>query len=606
MDASPPSPQPILEGAHSSLIERLSAEQQRRLFSPWSLLVLILLVWGQSLAFDFVWDDRPFITENTAIQELKSVPGIFWRLDAQSSMPEGFVLFRPLRTLHYSALYFVAGGKFLPALYHLANLLWHSAAVLLLFRLLRELFPAKGLEGVNPVAWAGAAAFAVHPVASEVVCWVKSLDDLMATTFVLAASLSLVKQRMGLTLLWFILALYSKESAVPFVTVVFLAFGARGSWKAAVVKTAPFVGAAFVYVLHRHFVIGRTTQTTPISGSYGQTLLDTLQVVPEYFRLLFGVPPFVADYSWMRGGLTLASPPILLGLLLLASSIALAIWLARRNHTLAALGLAWLGLFLLPVSNLLPMMQYMADRFLYLPLVGWIVFLVALWFRPPLLRARLPIFGALIVVWAILAAVRATVWRDELTLFATTYAQGYAPPRVEQNAIAAVFQQPEVRAIFEFNKQTKKARLLRKPSREEAVLAIRALSRGAEIVSASPDISAALGIILATTGNTKGAIEQFQTATRLKPEDPAFWANLGQAYIDDQQLAAAHPPLDRALELNPNYTEAWRSKSQAYWLQEDYAQAIIALKKLRELEPNNPAHQQWITEGEKLINSGRP
>ena len=73
MDASPPTPAHGGDKGRSSITARLTPEQRRRLFSPWSLVLLVFLIWGQSLAFDFVWDDRPFITENAAIQDRPEV-----------------------------------------------------------------------------------------------------------------------------------------------------------------------------------------------------------------------------------------------------------------------------------------------------------------------------------------------------------------------------------------------------------------------------------------------------------------------------------------------------------------------------------------------------
>lgn len=583
-------------------------ERFQKLFTPWTIAAAILLVWGQSLAFDFVWDDRPFILENDAVQSVAKWPEMFWRLDAQSSMPEGFVLFRPLRTLHYGLLFLLGGAQFQPAIFHGANLAWHFAASLLLFRFLKLLFGREGRgDSSVGVAWLAAVAFAVHPVVSEVVCWIKSLDDLMATTFVLASSVALLERRMGLSLLWYGLALYSKESAAPllFSHFLLLLWWSNRSPQTAVRTLIPFAAAAFVFVVHRHLVIGRTSQTAPISGSYGQTLLDTLQVVPEYFRLLFGAPPFIADYTFQQSGFTLGSPIILLGMALLLAMIAFTVWLARTEHKLAAFGFAWTGFYLLPVSNLLPMMQYMAERFLYLPLVGWLMAMAALWFRLSTTRfeVRATAFAVVLVCWASLAAVRAGAWRDEIALFGGEYQRGYASRRVEQNAIAAAFSQAPVRAVFDFNQTTRKARLRKPPTTIEALLAIQALNSAVETIPPSADVAAALGILHVTRGEMKQAVAQFRAATKLRPNDPSLWANLGQAFIDARQFGDASKALQRAFALDPHHLEAWRSKSQMEWLQGDYAEAVATLKKLQELEPNNPAHREWIAEGEKLLSN---
>src|SRR5208283_517351 len=104
---------------------------------------------------------------------------------AQSTFPQGFVLFRPVRTAHYALLYFL-GGKDAPQpwLYHLANVIWHGATAMMLCsvlgRLLPRLHPSLALGQARGWAFFVALAFAVHPVVSEVVCWAKSLDDILA------------------------------------------------------------------------------------------------------------------------------------------------------------------------------------------------------------------------------------------------------------------------------------------------------------------------------------------------------------------------------------------------------------------------------------------
>ena len=163
-------------------------------------------------------------------------------------------------------------------------------------------------------------------------------------------------------------------------------------WRRSAALTVPFLLAAAFYVVWRHLVLGQSAQCAPLSGSYGKTLIDMFPVALEYWRLLWGIPPFCADYDFMVG-----MPPhpflsgaVLGGVFLVLFFVALAAWLWRRPEwRMSAFGLVWLGLFLLPVSNLLPMMQYMAERFLYLPLMGFLLALGGVFLNFSRLRPRL-------------------------------------------------------------------------------------------------------------------------------------------------------------------------------------------------------------------------
>src|SRR6185503_11736532 len=99
----------------------------RRYWPQLLIVAAVMLVWGSTVRFDFVWDDQSFVTELRSIRSLANIPQMFYRLDAQSAVPEEFVLFRPLRTVQY-ALLFQLGGSPKPGLFHLNNLVWHALA----------------------------------------------------------------------------------------------------------------------------------------------------------------------------------------------------------------------------------------------------------------------------------------------------------------------------------------------------------------------------------------------------------------------------------------------------------------------------------------------
>src|ERR1041384_3186979 len=91
------------------MLDRLAAAALKR---PCGVILLaVILVWGHSLRFGFVWDDYFFIETNEAIRSLNNVPRIFTDLAAQSSYERGFIVYRPLRTVHYALLYWLGGGR---------------------------------------------------------------------------------------------------------------------------------------------------------------------------------------------------------------------------------------------------------------------------------------------------------------------------------------------------------------------------------------------------------------------------------------------------------------------------------------------------------------
>jgi hypothetical protein len=318
-----------------------------------------LVVWGHTVTFGFVWDDIFFIRDLPSVRSLANLPQMFTSIEAQASDPYLFRVFRPVRTAQYALLHALDGHEVpQPWIFHLANVLWHAATAMMLFAVLVRLLPKmrEGWEAGEARWWAlfVALAFAVHPVTSEVVCWAKGLDDILAAFFTLACLRELLgpadsRAARWRALLWFSLAVYSKESAVPFAMVPLVIYRAvhQLPWREAAQRTFLFLFVGLVYMAHRGFIIERQSQSAPLSGSYGQTLVDMLPVVTKYFRLLWGIPPFFIDYKYLKGGYALGSMEVLVGLGLLLGLAGVAGWAWRRpGWRLAgvATGRVWLGL----------------------------------------------------------------------------------------------------------------------------------------------------------------------------------------------------------------------------------------------------------------------
>lgn len=582
--------------------------------------LLTLLFWARTLSFQFVWDDTYFIERNEAIRSLKNAPAIFTSLEAQSSFPRGFVLYRPLRTLHYAALFTLGGGAARPALFHLANILWHAAAALLLFscarNLLQRFAPSESTRPADMIAFLIAFAFAIHPVVTEVVCWAKSLDDIMATVFVLASLRFLLStlspwKAASAALASFVLALLSKESSVPFAAASFLViwFIRRQPLKLTILQSALFFAAAALFMLARHEIIGRTSQAAPISGSYAQTLIDTLPAAVNYLRLLAGIPPFVIDYDYMPLRNTWANPRVLAGAFLVVAGLAtMATLLRKPPWRTVGFGLAWFALFILPVSNLVPTMQFMAERFLYLPMVGILLAIGAALLYAQQSRALAIAAVAILACWTVIAWQRAAIWRDPVTLFLTSLIQGPPTPRIENNAIAAVLSLPHMQRVFQIHHEPGKVVGVGLRNSENANWTgiVETLNELSRVLPKHPSVNSALGIVWAMQGHPVKAVPYFQKVTEASPRDAGAWGNLGQALLDSKRPNEARHALGKALQLAPNNLSALRSLSSLHWQNQDYAAALPVFEQLAKLEPQNPQHLRWAREAREHLQTNKP
>jgi tetratricopeptide (TPR) repeat protein len=512
--------------------------------------LLAVLVWGETVKYGFVWDDHYFVVENTAIRSLKNIPAMFYSRIAEASHPYDFPNFRPIRNVAYAIL-FQLGGKTTPQpwIFHLANVLGHTVAALLVFSTAALLFLPAGEGTARWAALFSGAAFAVHPAASEVVCWAKSLDDILAAIFVLAAAREVLlwrgeKRRLAAALVFFAVAVYAKESAVPFACLVFFLWRAchKLPWKRCAMLTAPFLLVAAIYTTHRSLVLGHIAQCAPISGTYGQTLLDTIPAVTIYFRLLWGIPPFSIDYSDMQGHLRFFSFSVMTGLflLLLWTAATLTAW-RDEKFQLAALGLLWLGFFLLPVSNLLPMLQYLAERFLYLPLIGWLLALGAVLARTP---RRL-------LLWGVVTLARQGIWHNDVTLFLRSSLDNPANTRLRGNAVSSVFQLPLMNSCFWLDDTTRLMHATASIPRRQAEAMLPTLTHYHQILPDEARLTAALIITYAAAGQISNAVPVLELAARQGSNDVQCWLDLGTAYALEGNAAKARQAWTTALRLEP-------------------------------------------------------
>jgi hypothetical protein len=568
-------------------MERLEKYLSRNWLCCGFIALFTLAVWGQTIGYGFVWDDDILVARNPSIRSFRNLPAIFTRVEAQSQ--ESAPSFRPIRTAFYAVLYAVEGQETpRPWIYHLSNILWHAAAAVLLFLValrLWERLTGKLILGIRVAALLVALGFAANPANSESVCWIKCLDDLMAGVFVLASAYSLLQwnggwRRLVMPLVWFFLASASYESAVPFAAVAFLLFYGfhRLPWRKCVTLTIPFLAVAAFYVGWRQIVIGRASQCAPLSGSYGQTLIDMFPVAPQYLRLLCGIPPFCIDYNYL-----VDEPPYrafsgaVLGgvaLVVLWGGLTVGLWWNEfwlpaagrqwrrsdetplRGGVMAAFGLAWIGLFLLPVSNLVPMMQFMAERFLYLPMMGFL--LAASGVLLSFSRPRWVVAGAatVIALWAGISLDRMTIWQDGLNLFVRTELEHPGIRRVQQNAVSAIYNLPQMDPLFPDYRKTGSVRMADSLTPAEGEAIIETLEKARQLFPTNALLTTDLAFADAKVGRWQDAVALAKLAVQQKSDSAQYWLNLASMLLATGNPSEAKEPCAQALRLKPDFAEA--------------------------------------------------
>ena len=364
--------------------------------------------YGNTLANDFVWDDR-----------LSAVaPGEVGTILTHRMGP----YYRPLVMLSFLADRSVWGTS--PFGFHLTNLLAHAGVGWLVGAF------AQALGATPGVALAASLLFVAHPVQTEAVSYVSGRTDVLGALFVLGALLAWRRARRAVdgwavaSAALVLAALGCKETAV-LVPLVFLVPGAHP------LATPPHpwlpLAAASVWA------IGWALTAAPTTAFAGLDvrLPAVAAMVLEYARLLVWPGDLHLERFVVVPGRSLA--------VVAAQWVAVALLVAvlargasRVRGGAVALALA-IALYL-PASGIVPVYPAVADRalfaaehFLYLPLCA-LVPLAVTWARRHVGDSRIAAACVLVclVVWTPLTIARNRDWRDERTLF--THTLRYDPP----------------------------------------------------------------------------------------------------------------------------------------------------------------------------------
>ncbi|MBM4302495.1 MAG: tetratricopeptide repeat protein [Deltaproteobacteria bacterium] len=91
------------------------------------------------------------------------------------------------------------------------------------------------------------------------------------------------------------------------------------------------------------------------------------------------------------------------------------------------------------------------------------------------------------------------------------------------------------------------------------------------------------GIKHSQAGQYDQALQAFDQALKLKPNDPALITYKGTVYYAKGNNAQAMQMCEQALKLNPNFGRAYYQRGMIYQNQEKYPQALEDLQKAKSL-----------------------
>jgi tetratricopeptide (TPR) repeat protein len=527
------------------------------------------VLFGPTIRFDFTnWDDHEYVVKNSVL-----VSGNLSQALSPKTTTAG--AWTPVTSLTYSLERAVFGLE--PAGYHATNVALHATCSGLVALLLLE-------TGLTPAAaFVGATLFGVHPVQVESVAWISGRKNLVSTLLLLLAVLAFRRPTRSGAILGNLLgglALLAKPTAVILVPLALLdRWRSPGrSWAEilrGVVPLLPLLGAALAVGL---LAMEQQAESRELIGSEPALgrLLTMGWVTLAYLRRGFWPTDLAAYYpvtpvtSWSLAGCSgLAAVLVLLGG---------AAWFVRKDRRALFL-LAWVPIAAFPHANLIAGPYWMADRYVYVPLVG-AAGLAGLATSALLAKTRGARRTGVFVVVAlallgasVLSLQRAQVWRSSLALWEDTLAKapGFALGHLNRGtALADEGRLQEAAEAYrrslelkpgDANALSSLANMLHGQGREEEAFALYERA-----IASDPDNFAAYynrAIVLQEMGQLRRAMRDYQQALALAPGSWTAWNNLGNAYVQLGRLEKGIDAYRQALEANPSYAPALANQGDA-------------------------------------------
>ena len=568
---------------------------QKALQSPWLRIVgaciIVFLIYGKSLSYKHVLDDDLF-AKNTQVQ--RGISGVGDILS--SGYLEGFngqsFSYRPIPLITFALEQSLFGGSI--PMSRLIHLLLYALCVVLVFQLLRSWFINLPIQIIGFLALL----YLLHPIHTEVVCNLKSRDELLMSMFLLASfqALSIYLNNKKTTWLFssiglMLLAMMSKESAVLYLVFipVTLTIIHKLRLKQTIVYSSAFLIPFAAYVTLRQMVLSGGSLPEEVflynNAFVGTELID--RIANSSFLFLFYIwksfVPFSLTWDYSYSTLTMVDNGSITGiasiLLVLSLLTASALWLKRNpNYFFALLGFS---LPLLSVLNLFVLIgANFAERFLFLPSLFALLFLVWMIEKLPQFsklksKHTLYIYTVIAMAFAFASFQRVPDWESNETLFLASIETNPESTRVQTSMGTEYRTQAESMP----------------PSPRQEVLyknAIKHYDQAIQILPSAFDAIYNKAIIYQATGRIDMAKPLFSEVLSIDSNYAAAYTNLGVIYFNEKKIDKAEVYFKNAYRIQPNDPDAISNMGVIAHTRGDYSRALTYYQQSLQIKPNQP------------------
>ena len=616
------------------------------------LILIIACLYGKTAAYDFTLDDGIVISKNINVQKgITAIPAIFGHTTYYGS-DLGYTdkTYRPLSLSSYAAEISLFGLN--PGIHHLVNLIFYAMICILLYHIL-SLYVFKNFN--KYIIALIIILFAIHPVHTEVVCNIKSRDEILCfLTFILSLlclfrAFKIDNQKnkflnLSLSSVLFFISLFTKETAVTFIFLFplfmyfFVNFDLKKDKKILIYYFASLIFFLLLYLLIRGLVLSGIKAMEV--NSYNNALLEfgifdricmTMYIMLLYIKLLFIPYPLSWDYSY--GHFQMDSSIIILGIfsvIIYSGLLIYALLKLRQKEILSFCILFYLTTMALVSNVFIAIASTMGERFLFIPSLAFCIFLVI--FAGRILKINfnqfkfkrnpifITIFSVIIIFFVIDSYSRASDWKDNLTLMTQEikHSKSLRTKLVyitQKNDSIKVMKQNKAeyeslindidKFIIEFPEKPEKAKLWFWKAQLNANInnnkqAIEDFQK--VLLYDKQDILAYnnIGSLKIKEGMPESAITYFNNSLLINNQNPDTYLSRGNAYMSINKLNEALADLNKAISLNSKLSDAYIDRGELYNKEGKPLLAIDDFNKVISISPDN--YLAYNTRGVSLFN----
>lgn len=522
-----------------------------------ALLVAMVAVYGRLLGHDFLmnWDDNVYVTANSSVQgfSAQNIKVVFTSFYAGN--------YAPVQMLSYMLDYSIWGlwpGGFL-----LTNVLLHFMNGVMLYVLLIRAHKERLLAAI------GASVFLLHPVQVESVAWISQRKNLLAMFFMLFAWEAYNRyntDESGKSRLFYVVsvgaflcALLSKSVVVIFPAAIMLydfCFSLKFRIDSLLNKLPYILAAGIVAVIAIYSQSPGVTGLSGIDyggrtswhgGSFWANMLTMIPVFCRYVRLILWPSGLSAIYNpkiYTSLGVTVLLSSVVI-LLIIYCSIRLIIYDRRLGFWPFFSILA-----IIPVSQIVPLVTIMNDRYLYFPMIGLsaLVAVGAVDIKERIAEKYRSLFYltlfAIICIISVASYQRAGVWKDSKSLWAD-----------------AVTKSPDRFDVWEGLGEAYHLGRVVDPN-----MALNAYQKSFDLYSSNPNNLYNFATLHIEHGNSLRGAALLNRLLTINPSHVMGWAALGDYYVKQGMYAAAEKAYKRAEQLQPEAKQVKRMLGALYVL----------------------------------------